>query len=78
MSYKEIKEAIDKYHYTLPVTADDEEGHQIVINEGHCVVHDVTDGDIDCHYYITYTYLEDGRVRINKYYEQGGMVETFQ
>lgn len=75
MTYSEIYQVVrDKYDWQTPIIADDTEGHQIVINEGHENIY-VNNNMIDSHYFIVYTYL-DQTVRAIKYYDVDIAVEV--
>lgn len=70
MDYQSIKETVAKFSYQLPIVASNEDGDQISVNE---VYEDITIlGEAKkIHCYNVFTYLKDGNVKLNRYYENG-------
>lgn len=76
MSYEYIQEVVKKFSYQFPVVADDNEGHQIVINESYENV-EIENMIQRLHVYDVYTYLDIDFVKHNRYYENGMISEDF-
>lgn len=77
MTYKEIQKTIETYpHYEFPIQADDEDGNKIIVTEGTSEVV-INDEPTEVHYYQVYTYLPDGRTRMNLYYAHGVTTEFY-
>lgn len=69
MSYEELKEKIESEGHSLPVTAENENGELVIIEEG---------VDDDVHYYKTTTAQNNDWCRINCFYADGTVTETFE
>lgn len=69
MSYNEIKEKLKKDGFDCPCNGTDNDGNMIIISEGSC------DGN---HYYEVHTVQKNNWIRVNCYYEDGSVDETFE
>lgn len=70
MSYTEIKELVDQYlatGHTLPCTAQNSDGENIIVSKG-----ETSDS------YRTDTFQSNGWIRINEYYSDGTTTETYE
>ena len=67
MTYQELKEMTKGK--TLPLTAENEDGERVIIEKGH-------NGDLE--YYQLSTFQSNDWVRINRYYEDGSIDETYE
>lgn len=68
MPYKEIKKQVKKFGGELPLTARNNNDENVIIEEGR------EDG---VHYYKLTTAQNNDWLRINHYYEDGTVTETF-
>lgn len=68
MTYKEIKNKVNEFDELLPITAVNENNENIVIEEGK---------EESLHFYVITTAQNNGYLRINHYYEDGTVTETF-
>lgn len=71
MTYESIKETIEKFNYKLPIVAQNDKDEQMSINEVYekSTMHGMPADDLHC--YQVYTYLNDGRIRFDRFYENG-------
>jgi len=67
MNYQKLEEMTKEK--TLPLTAENEGGERVIIEKGH-------NGDLE--YYRLSTFQNNDWVRINCYYEDGSIDETYE
>lgn len=72
MTFEEISQIAERFHYKFPVIAGNENGEQVVIQAV-----DI-DNFTECETYRMYTYQNDGRVRVNTYSKNGENYECFE
>lgn len=71
MDYEQLKEIVKKYKsegHSLPCSAENENGEYVIITEGE---------DSGIHFIELYTCQENDVGRINTYYEDGTITETY-
>ena len=69
MTYAEIKEKVEKFGHNLPISAENENAEYVIIGEGY------VDGQ---HFYELRTMQNNNWVRINTYWEDGTVEETYE
>lgn len=76
MTYDDISNIVEKYHYEFPIIGDDGTGQQIVITQGPSSEQiAVNDKLVESKYYDVYTYLKTGRIKHERYYDVNVVVE---
>lgn len=68
MNYKSIKNLVENSGKSLPLSAENENGETVIIEQG------AIDG---MHYYSLKTAQSNGWIRINSYYSDGTIDETY-
>lgn len=68
MSYEDVKQIVKNFGSTLPANGTDEDGNVVIVSEGK---------DECGHFYEVQTAQENGWIRVNVFYEDGTVTETF-
>ena len=69
MTYAEIKEKVEKFGPNLPISAENENAEYVIIGEGYACGQ---------HFYELCSMQNNNWVRINTYWEDGTIEETYE